>query len=455
MRSGLLAAGLVLAGCGPGPDAREATVVQALVRAEEVTLRTRPALVTGKFDRMAAAPYDFFRGAVPLFRADWEAGRVSQSGFSLHTEPVLGLGDPHPENFGLLEARDGTLALEPNDFDAADRVPFLFDLRRLLIGLGVGATAAHSGFDVRPIAQATAEAYAAALLGAAPVQSARITSAVDSPILEDLFKRGARDQQSRAELSALTTLTEAGTRRFLLGPPDAAEPTQTLEPVEAEVRAALAGLLEPLDQPLLDVVREYGSGVASWPRVRLLVLLAGPTAAPEDDVIVEVKELTESPFAGWYQPAFVAADTPARVQNELRRAWAIPDADPRWFTGALLGFPVQVRTESEANKGLNTSRWVGARGTPAAVSALGVTLGALLARVHLQSDPSAVASLRAQLQRDPQVFAQEQANLAVEETRQLFEDFEHFKTARARLGPTFGLTPAEDALPTGPAAALF
>ena len=61
---------LALAACAPPGDAREATLVQVLVKADEVVLRTRPQLVRGKFARMAASPFDFYRGSVPLFRAD-------------------------------------------------------------------------------------------------------------------------------------------------------------------------------------------------------------------------------------------------------------------------------------------------------------------------------------------------------------------------------------------------
>ena len=447
-----LLATLLLAACAPASDAREATVVQALVRADEVTLRTRPALVAGKFARMASAPYDFFRGAVPLFRVDWEAGRVSQSGFTANTQPVLGLGDPHPENFGLLEAADGTLALEPNDFDAADRVPYLFDLRRLLLGLGVGAQASTPGLDLAPIAAATARSYAQTFLALADgAEPQRITSAVDSPILEDLFRRGRRDQQSRAEVPALTAESADG-RQFLQGPPDASEPTQTLEPIPQSLQASVREVLAPLGLPVRDLTREFGSGVASWPRVRILALLAG---ADGRDVIVELKELSESPLAGWYRPVFVAADTPARVEDALHRAWFVPDADPRWFTSSWRGLPVQVRTESEANKGLNTSRWTGARGTVDALTALGTTLGALLARVHVKSDRAAVESIAAQLRRDVEVFALEQANFTEAQTAQVFDDYETFKAARERLGPTFGVVPDARELPLGPAAQLF
>ncbi len=448
---------LALAACAPPGDAREATLVQVLVKADEVVLRTRPQLVRGKFARMAASPFDFYRGSVPLFRADWESGRTSHSGFLAGAPPVLGLGDPHPENFGLLLDRDGTLALEPNDFDSADRVPFLFDLRRLVTGLALGARMQQP--DARPeeIARATAEAYATTFLALADgAPPDRVTDDRGSAVLQDLFKRGRRDLLSRAELSQLTEVTD-GRRRFLRGPPDPADPSARLETLSAPLAQTVPQALLRLgpDPRVLDVVRQLGSGVASWPRVRVLVLLDGPTAALEDDVLLELKELAESSLAGWYGPAPVASDTPTRVEAAVRRAWAVPDADPRWFATTWWGLPLQVRTKSEANKGVNVDRWAGARGAGDELAKLGAVLGAVLARVHARSEPAVVAAVSAQLRRDPQAFAREQGAFAAEESLQVLADTEHFRTALERLGPQLGLTVDARELPAQLPAGVF
>lgn len=112
------------AGCAGPADVREAEIVNAFSRADELLLRTRPTLVAGKYQRMASLPFEFYRGNLPLFRFDWELGRTSRSGFAANTQAVLGLADPHPENFGILVAGDSTAALEPNDFDSAGAFVF-------------------------------------------------------------------------------------------------------------------------------------------------------------------------------------------------------------------------------------------------------------------------------------------------------------------------------------------
>jgi len=440
------AAGLsvVAMGCSaPALDARTGELVTALVRADELVIRARPELAAGKFQRMASAPFDFYRGTLPVFRLDWELGRTSRSGFATNTLPVLGLADPQPENFGILVASDRTAGFEPNDFDSADRVPYLFDLRRLLGGLALGVRLQSPGTSPAAIARDAARAYAESMQAfAAGAQPERIESPGGSLILDDLFRRSARDLASRAELTQLTVV-EGETRRFRRGVIDPAEPTETLEDAPSfvvdAVPDALARLGEDPAWTVLDVVRQFGSGVASWPRVRFLVLVRGPTDAVDDDVILELKELAESAVAGWYRPALPADDTPARVESALRRSWARPDADPRWFTTEWLGFPFQVRTESEAHKNLRVSRWVGARATPVELSKLAVVLGQLLARIHGRSGAATVASVAAQVGRDIDVFADEQANFAEVHSQASLDDYARFQAALEQLGPTLGL----------------
>ncbi|MBL8933552.1 MAG: DUF2252 family protein [Archangium sp.] len=439
----VLIATLVSACGGPPIDSREAELATVIARADEVLLRSRPSLVAGRYQRMAATPFDFYRGNLAVFRHDWELGRTSRSGFLGAVPPVWGLADPHPENFGVLIASDGTAAIEPNDFDSADRVPSLFDLRRLVAGLVVAMRQANVQFDSRAVVIAAVNRYSAVLHARAAGQPpVRVT--VNEPkdtIGADLFKRSRRDLAARAELGGLTEVVE-GKRRFKRGVLDADEPTQVLAELPPSVQAELPSVLRRLgerDGKLLHAVREFGSGVASWPRVRLLLLLEGPTDAPGDDVILEVKELSESAVAGWYRPALPSTDTPSRVEGAARRAWARPDADPRFFATSWLGLPVLVRTESEAFKGIRVSRMAGDRGTEAAFTALGELCGGLLARVHAGSEPEIVRQIVEQIDRGPEVFADEQAAFAEDYATQVLADQQHFAAALARLGPTLGI----------------
>jgi uncharacterized protein (DUF2252 family) len=83
-----------------------------------------PALLAIKWQRMAAGPFGFFRGAVPVMAAD------------LAVLPHTGIftqlcGDAHVRNLGAYAAPDGRLVFDVNDFDETIRGPFEWDLKRL------------------------------------------------------------------------------------------------------------------------------------------------------------------------------------------------------------------------------------------------------------------------------------------------------------------------------------
>lgn len=81
-------------------------------------------LVPIKYQRMAASPFGFFRGAVPIMAAD------------LSCHPNTGLmtqlcGDAHVENLGAYASLDSRIVFDLNDFDETIRGPFEWDIKRL------------------------------------------------------------------------------------------------------------------------------------------------------------------------------------------------------------------------------------------------------------------------------------------------------------------------------------
>lgn len=443
------------AACAPGLDTREVELVGVLARADDIALRSRPQLVEGKYARMASTLYSYYRGNLAVFRHDWENGRLSAEALPAAMTPVWGLGDPHPENFGILLAADGSPGFEPNDFDAADRVPAIFDLRRLTLGLVLGAKEVDA--DPTGVVQAAVRAYATTLSAHRDGQGLGRVEAPTSPILNDLFNRSIRDANSRAELAALVT---ADAPNFRLGILDPDEPTQHLAPLPAELHAGLQALVHAEkgaspEWELLDAARMFGSGVSSWPRVRVLLLLEGPTAERGDELVLELKELSESPLAGWYRPALPAVDLPRRITEALRRAWSRPDADPHWFTTAWLGVPVQLRTESEGQKNTRVSRWEGARGTPEALAGFAATAASVLARVHAQTSPEATKRLADAFEANLDAVAEVEARFARREAEAVERDWQLFQGALNRLGPRLGMHIDPRDLPTGMAALIF
>src|SRR5260370_5747135 len=81
-------------------------------------------LVPIKMARMAASPFGYFRGNVPIMAADLAAMR--SSGITVQI-----CGDAHVRNLGAFAGTDGRLVFDINDFDETIRAPWEWDLNGL------------------------------------------------------------------------------------------------------------------------------------------------------------------------------------------------------------------------------------------------------------------------------------------------------------------------------------
>jgi uncharacterized protein (DUF2252 family) len=453
-------------GCDRAEDPRGATVVETIREADELYIRSRPGLAHGKYVRMANSLYAFYRGTVPLFRSDVRDPYrdVGTTAYPARGPLPLSIGDAHPENFGTLRGADGVFAIEPNDFDSADRYPYHWELRRLTTGMVLAArltnerspdARARTAAAAPQIVEATARAYAeAAIAFADGAPRARMTEdSFEMPnIFVDLFDRSRGDEEDREELEELTVL-EGGARRLLRGNVDSDEPENVYQDVPAYVHDDLPRMFEEYRRSLiappppeffevLDAARELGSGVASWPRIRVIVLVRGPSDDPEDDVIFEVKELADSGARGWLPPHVYADDVQERIVSTSRQAWAVPDAEPFWGASTLVGIPVQVRQEAEMFKTLRVERMNGVQGSPEDLTLVGQRLGWLLARVHAADAPGAEHAIDAvaeALRNDVDGFVAQERDVALAYADQVEADWERFRRALRRLGPRLGI----------------
>jgi hypothetical protein len=372
----------------------------------------------------------------------------------------MSLGDAHPENFGTMVSRDGVMALEPNDLDAADRYPYLWEVRRLGVGLCIAARVSNPADEAaRTTTRAREREYAFAFAAAYATEILRIEGGGErgryldptgSVFLQDLFERALEDLASREELSELTVVEE-GRRKLRRGGIDPDDPGNVFTDLAEVARDALPATLDryrstlkaPPPKPFFrikDAAREYGSGVASRPRVRVAILVEGPTEDVADDVILELKEIGDTGARPVGRPTVSADDTQGRILLAQRTAWTLRDADPLWGMSDLLGLPVQVKVEAEAHKTIRVVRIEEEIGTPEAMIELASHLGGVLARVHAGSDddfPGTLAAIARAVETDG--FADEQAGVAVAYADRVEADYARFRDAYQELGPRLGI----------------
>jgi len=133
------------------PKARTTSALELLERAARGRV---PALVQLKWTLMAASPFGYFRGAVPVMAAD------------LAVLPNTGIlcqlcGDAHVRNLGAFAAPDGRLVFDINDFDETIRGPFEWDLKRMAASLVLaGREAGQRDGAARQAVERCVERYA-------------------------------------------------------------------------------------------------------------------------------------------------------------------------------------------------------------------------------------------------------------------------------------------------------
>jgi uncharacterized protein (DUF2252 family) len=463
-------------------DAREGEIANMLALANQNFILARPELIAGEFVLMTepSPAYSYFRGVLPLYMHDTQEGKggLVASAFELEAPLVPSLGDPHTENFGTLLGPDGIVAIELNDFDTADRAPYLFDLRRFLAGIALAAHQSNAGDATAnaaavsaawSIARAGAEGYAAGIQAAAAGNPPpRVVAPTGNIVLDTLLAKGKMGALNRDELTT-DTVQKNGVRTLVRGVLDPDDPQNVWEDLPdfavADLQAALGSYRSTLIEPppasyftVLDAVREFGAGVASWPKLRAIVLLEGPSDDPSDDVLVEVKEVTDSGIAGLYPPGVYSNDIQARIVNMTHAAWAIPDADPLWGATTWEGFPVQVRREAASNNGLKVKDLTGALGTVPVLMDLAKRLGMILARLHsapLDDQPSAAPVLWARISTDLDGFEDEEATAGASYALQALADYPRFQAAIQTLGTSLGLPPDPGDAPTPDEAAIL
>lgn len=345
-----------------------------------------PETVAMKLTMMQESPFLWLRGTAPVYWRDLTTpgvGRPATAFGDPLSSRVLLVADPHPENLGSFRAPDGTMVIDFNDFDTAGYGPFEGDVRRLAAGLIVAANG--TGPSPRDLASAVATAYAAQITdlanGLAPDPGT-------SPYLTKLIAKAKANGDAHKELAddvaspgvlAIGDLDPIGSDGVIQ---NRVEPLGATE--HDEVTAALAPLVasHPELGAIEDIGRRYGHGVSSYPALRYIVLLAGETASPDDDRVLEIKEerdgvdiadVPQLDAAEWNTPG-------ARAANTAHRLWLREDEDPLWDSAEHAPLSFVTHDDSAYQRGVDAGDLAAL--DPDELLATAGVFGRILARAH-------------------------------------------------------------------------
>ena len=277
--------------------ARQQLIVDVLEDAFATLMEADPKAFRGKFRKMAADPFAFYRGSACLFYADMTSSKDQWA--DERTGAVWIHGDLHAENFGTYMDSDGRLVFDVNDFDEAYIGHFSWDLRRFVASLALlGWQKALPEETIRSLVGTYLRAYIAQvthyLESEADDDFALHLGNTDGPVNDTLVLARL---SSRVELLDGLTRLEQSVRMFR---EDAGGIRRLGRAERRKVDAAFAQYLDTIpeskrfDRDLFydvrDVVGKSGFGIDSAGLPAYNVLVEGYSQSLDNDVVLSMKQ---------------------------------------------------------------------------------------------------------------------------------------------------------------------
>lgn len=467
---------ILVAACAPvsADQARTALLRDTLTSDNAIWLGRDTSLLAGKYAKMAADPFDFVRGTSALFYTDVSRPDPDRAPTRFLTVPEAGsillAGDPHPENFGaglpgeepsLRQASPVPLDIELDDLDGSAFGPYLLDVRRGSLGIAI-LSSQLDGCDPECVSAAVS-AFATAYVDEIQARSDSAGSAAacgdaDGHIVTDLCTDAATEGAEGDVLASFTTQA-SGSRRLILddGVDEVGKGVLALTSDEdAQMDRLLASwTARPVDFRELDRARRFGSGVASFPAVRYVVLWDHGDDSGDDDHLVSIREVVDPPNPpgrGATVPVLFDSNA-ARIEQVAWLLWSRPDADPR-MAGLSDGASTFKATAWSGyfqgfNHGDIAEGWTSGSYSPDDLSGLAARTGRTLADAHARGLTSegepALAGIEADLGEDGDLFVDERVADAVVDLARTDADLWVFQRALEAYGPLLGAeTPVAD-----------
>ncbi len=277
------------------PEKRQEFIVDCFESCFGENMETAPEAWRGKFRKMAATPFAFYRGSAILFYAD--VVRDDDPFQNEKTSRVWIQGDLHAENFGTYMNGAGKLVFDVNDFDEAYVAPFTWDLKRLVASLAlIGYEKAMSDGEIRQMIAAIVEGY---LDQVAQFASGRTTP--DFALTLDNTKGKLNELLQEARLQTRIGLLNRFTsienydRRVTISKYNKPLSKTRREKVEAAFQRYLETIpagkrFGAKHYQIKDVTATAGMGIGSAGLSMYTLLLEGPTQALENDVMISMKQ---------------------------------------------------------------------------------------------------------------------------------------------------------------------
>ena len=454
----------LLAACSDvNTDYRAAFVQQVLVDDNRLWLYRDAPKVGDKFQVMADDRYNFMRGSAALHFADLARPTAASPATAFLNQPeattVLLFGDPHPENATVCRASpsadepEPVLTVEFVDLDAAGYGPWTLDLRRAALGHAT-MLADLPGCDAdcwEPAVMALSAGYRAGLEPGAVVSMADENGDDHDQWgswFADLFEEALEEGEEQKKVNKYAPEDDSGERAFLFGEDTSLVPLTADEERVLDILTARMAL--PPGYRRLTASRRLGSGVSSQAAMRYVVLWDVGSDGPEDDALMQMREVIDPPvFPGRPAASLGAfADNHTRVVSAARQLWSRPDADPLHVGAVVDGLSWKAVSWTsyfqDVEHGKVLEEWEEGKITAEDLALLGADLGRVLGASHARTLTIDGLDARTVIQDDIEAggggtaLDDEVLRLARHDLSRMHADYEIFLSLLETEGPLLG-----------------
>ena len=291
-----------------------------------------PDVLPIKWSRMAASPFGFFRGAVPVMARDLAGQRVTGLNVQM-------CGDAHVRNLGAYAAPDGHLVFDINDFDETMPGPWEWDVKRLATSFVLAGREAglKKGVCLEAVAVLVASwrdaLWRAARMPALEIARAHVKRLTRAAPVHAILAKAER--ASPAHVLGKLTVGPKDHRRL------ASRPPLLCRVPKAEARRVLGAVARYREtvsddrQLVLDAYRPVDVafkvvGTGSVGTRDYAVLCFG--AAPDDPLFLQVKEEPASAWAAYVPKVKRPRHEGQRVAQGQHRMQSLSDPFLGWTT---------------------------------------------------------------------------------------------------------------------------
>lgn len=279
---------------------RSSWVVNEIYNYNHLYAAQLPSELANKMTKMSANPFAFYRGTAHLFYKDMRALPTSTF-FNYATSSIWLNGDIHLQNLGAFRDANGNNVFDTTDFDENYWGPYIYDLRRMAVSIML--TAKEKGLSPsqrQSLVRNFIDSYLNKLedfKGNSSETTYRLTTSNTNGVVKDTIQTASA--KTRAGLLSKFTVITNSQRKL--------QTLDDLKPITSatysNIQAGISNYIQsiPLSKryassyyTIKDIKIKLNSGIGSLGKYRYYLLIEGSSNSTTDDVILEMKQATNS-----------------------------------------------------------------------------------------------------------------------------------------------------------------